>query len=137
MPDVDELQGNIAREMISAAGDHPWRSISLDYRKVEGFGEAEGELITETGEVIRLGDLGRLGLFLRQLRGEMATPAHGAWFSVRITAERDGDFDMAFNYDQKPAWDVEPDTDMYIEDQRRYPRPAHELPDWHPAKNRH
>jgi hypothetical protein len=67
------------------------------------------------------------------LKEASATPEHGTWLSVDVTIVREtGQFNIKYNFDEKPSWDIEPQPENYLLDLERYPRPADEIPAWYP-----
>lgn len=134
MTSMEDLQRKIAQALVESAQRYDWQSVSFTYSQLATVGYTQSEVLTRSGEHLSVDDPGRAYLPFRELRKAMFTPTHGTWYSATATAVRGGDFDIDFNYDDKPEWDGEPDTELYIADQERYPRPEAELPDWHPAK---
>jgi hypothetical protein len=76
-------------------------------------------------------DKSMISLF-EQLRKEMyaLTPGKGAWFDATMVITDKGEFNMTYNYDNKPKFEMTPDEEEYIIDTKEFPRDASSTPDW-------
>lgn len=131
-----DLQTQAARALIDGTREYPWETLVCDFRSVGSFGEVDVTVSGPTLPSERIAPPSGLVSTMAKLRKAMATAEHGAWFAATITLRRaDGsvDLNVKYNYDDRPAWNLEPDDEAYREDLQRYPRPANEVPAWHPA----
>lgn len=69
---------------------------------------------------------------LEQVRAKMyeLSPEQGAWFSAKCTSTKEGDFDMEYNYNHEPSFDLETEDMEYKKDFKRFPRSENNVPDW-------
>lgn len=67
-----------------------------------------------------------------ELRKDMyaLTPVKGAWYDAEMTITKEGKFNMKYNYDNKPNFEMIPDDDEYIMDIKEFPRDEQSTPDW-------
>ncbi|KQB99547.1 hypothetical protein [Pedobacter sp. Hv1] len=66
---------------------------------------------------------------LRQKMYALA-PEKGAWYSVRMEINADGDFTLNYNYDERPDFEIEPDQVEYRIDLEKFPREKSLVPSW-------
>jgi hypothetical protein len=73
-----------------------------------------------------------LTFLFMDLRKEMyqLAPQQGAWFSCNITVYPDGNFDIKFNYDDKPKFSYKPSQDKFVDDLKSFPREEPLIPQW-------
>jgi len=130
-----ERQTAAAAAMVDEIGATAWTRAVLDVRSFGFFSEASATLHRLDGTAEEIAAPVEAMSILIHLRHAMADE-HGAWLSATLTLNRtfDGavDFVVDFNYDARPDWQLEPDDLTYVEDLRRYPRPAEEIPSWYP-----
>lgn len=70
-------------------------------------------------------------LFAELRKGMYAlTPGKGAWYDAEMTITKEGKFNMKYNYDNKPNFEMIPDDDEYIMDTKEFPRDEQSTPDW-------
>jgi hypothetical protein len=131
--DIGQLQVTIARETYRAAPVSGWRTIVLTYRSAGSFGEADSVAVSADGERTRIGTPTAAILAYRDLRRATAGVAHGAWFTSTMTVGRDGEFEFEFDHRSEPRWTTRPDDAELLDDLARHPRPAAEIPAWHPG----
>jgi hypothetical protein len=130
---VAEMQNIIGKSLVSAYSNFDWKVITLFYGKVGQIAEDNSECV-DVNRDIQYASIPKLARnALEVLKEASATPDHGTWLSVDVTIVRDtGQFNIKYNYDEKPAWDIEPQPENYLLDLERYPRPADEIPVWYP-----
>jgi hypothetical protein len=137
--DPDELarrQTAAASALAGELGDQPWTQAVLRVNSVGVMSEASGQLRRPDGSVEAVAAPDEATSELLDLRERMSGDGHGAWLGATLTLTRsaDGgvDFRADYNYDTRPAWQIEPDDLAYIEDLERHPRRPEEVPDWYP-----
>lgn len=134
--EISALQAAAASAFAGELPDEPWAYAVLRLSSVGVFGEATAEMQRPDGTVETIAASGEAISALLDLRKAMARDGHGAWLSATLTLTRapDGhvDVQMAYNYDSRPVWHIEPDDQAYVKDLERYPRPRDEIPDWYP-----
>lgn len=125
-----QLVEQVARELVADVTGE-WSSISLGVRRLAPYGEIEVSVTRPSGVVASPAPPPRsLSPLLRELRQVMYRPGSGTWFSARVTVSRDGKVDVAFNYDDEPAWDDAPASIHYPQDLAKFPRDAASIPAW-------
>ena len=133
----EELQPRIAVALIEAAQRFDWVSAAQDNRFTAGRVESDCLITLRDGTERWVSSPRDSAAAFRELRPIMATPEHGAWFSARATAVRGDTLRISYNYDERPAWDTEPDEASVVEDLEDNPRPWGEIPDWHPVRKKY
>lgn len=129
-----ELQQEVARRAVADAGEREWDRITLSYVDVD--------VVSTLDLQVHLGEKAeRLTRFTcddpyHELRAAMATPEHGTWYSSTCEITEDGRFRFHFEQEERPVLGggVPVTDESLIADQERFPRPADELPAWHPAR---
>ena len=74
-------------------------------------------------------DLSLLFKELREITYSM-TPNQGAWYHAALTVDPNGEFDIQYEYEKKPAFTYEPDSSKYKDDLQKFPRNKELIPDW-------
>ncbi|WP_053058529.1 immunity protein YezG family protein [Pedobacter sp. BMA] len=69
---------------------------------------------------------------LIQLRNEMykLSPGKGAWYNVEMIVAESGDFEIKYDYDNRPNFEMEPEDDEFVIDNEEFPRDAEATPAW-------
>lgn len=128
-----ELQNILVNSLVSAYSIFDWKVITLFYGEVGQIAQYTSECVDVNGDRQYASVPKQAIVALRTLKEVSATPDHGTWLSVNVTIVRDtGQFNINYNYDEKPSWDFEPEPENYLLDLERYPRPADEIPAWYP-----
>lgn len=139
-----QLQTEIARATFSALSREDWVTSWTFYSECAGSSFMQSPYVKSTGGEgsIPPVDPGKLW---SQLRGVMADPVSGAWFSSELSLTREGKFSFSFNYDKRvydgthPGAPFEPpetkntlwpDDEAWVEDLRKYPRSREAMPGW-------
>ena len=130
---INELQNILGNSLVSAYSNFDWKVITLFYAKAGQIAEATSECIDVNGNP-QYASIPEDALDALELLKEVsATAEHGTWLSVNVTIVREtGQFNIKYNFDEKPSWDIEPQPENYLLDLERYPRPADEIPAWYP-----
>jgi len=55
-----------------------------------------------------------------------------AMLSAVFRMDHTGSFDVDFDYDGRPDWDIGPDPGSYLADLEKYPRDPELIPSWMP-----
>lgn len=134
MSHMQELQDEIVSATLDAVSGADWTTATILYRKVAKYGEAEMIVTAADGSTSQPKLPSDVVFAFSDLRKAMATPNHGTWLSAIVTVRKDDVADFEFNYDQQPNWNVEVAPEIYLEDLDLYPRPADEVPSWHPGR---
>ncbi|UZR99398.1 immunity protein YezG family protein [Chondrinema litorale] len=69
---------------------------------------------------------------LKRLRAEMykLSPNKGAWYTIKIIIFSSGDFDISYDYDNKPDFNYQPNDELYRLDFKEFPRDENSTPEW-------
>lgn len=69
---------------------------------------------------------------LIQLRNEMykLSPGKGAWYNVEMIVTESGDFEIKYDYDNRPNFEMEPEDDEFVIDNEEFSRDAEAMPAW-------
>ena len=130
---VSELQNILGNSLVAAYSSFDWSTIRLFYGKVGQIAEGTSECVDMNGDVRYASVPKEARRALELLKVASATEDHGTWLSVTVTIVREtGQFNIQYNFDEKPSWDIEPQPESYLLDLERYPRPADEIPEWYP-----
>lgn len=127
------LQEEAGKLLYYSLPESDWDTCTLEYRKAGSVGESIITCTRSDGRTESLEVPMRLIRALRELRHEMASLGKGAWLSTTMTVDAAGHLKCTYNYDARPDWRVPPPDESYIEDLRKYPRPAGQIPDWYPV----
>ena len=133
----DDLQTRIAIALTDAVTDLDWVTVAQDIRFTSGRAEVDCLVVLADGSEQWIESPDDADDALRELRQIMATPEQGVWFSAKATAVRGDTLRISYNYDERPAWDTEPDEVSVVEDLADNPRPWGEIPDWHPVRKKY
>jgi hypothetical protein len=127
---VGDLQDEIATSRYRSAPYADWAELVTEYYSVGSHAETVAYWISRDGGITRIEpDADRF----HDLREAMATPERGAWFSAKLVVEPGGRHRFTFNYDDEPPWEVPPSPHAYLDDLAAHPRPAGDVPAWHPG----
>lgn len=133
MADVAALQATIALETFSAVPQGDWVQVVVNFLSAGRIAESRCRLVRSDGAAASIKTPAKTVYAYADLREAMATGKHGAWFSSSMTVDRQGRFEFAFDYLNEPGWGVQPTDEALLEDLAAHPRPASEIPAWHPA----
>lgn len=69
---------------------------------------------------------------LIQLRNEMykVSAGKGAWYNVQMIVTDSGEFEIKYDYDNRPNFEIEPEDDEFVIDNEEFPRDAEATPTW-------
>ncbi|WP_102144901.1 hypothetical protein [Mycobacterium hubeiense] len=128
---LGDAQTAVVRALFDALPREGWDSCTVEYRKAGTVAESRVSVTGSDGTTVVKSPTPMV-IALKRLRELMATQGRGAWLSVTVTAKPDGKCTFDYNYDTRPDWTVQPTDETYIEDLKKYPRPAEQIPDWYP-----
>ncbi|AZI58815.1 hypothetical protein EH165_12385 [Nakamurella antarctica] len=133
--EVQELQTEIQNSILDEYSDG-WVRFVVQMNSTQGASEFLVTSFSSEGEERSVKVPSRTVRALISLREAMATPNHGVWFSCKTVLDRDlNSLEIAYNYDDRPEWAVEPYDETYIDDLEHFPRPYAEIPEWHPVRS--
>jgi hypothetical protein len=73
--------------------------------------------------------LSRLFAALRRANYALA-PNKGAWYNAEMTITESGNFNIVYDYDNKPDFEMTPDDEEYLIDTQEFPRDDESTPAW-------
>lgn len=129
---LGEAQTAVARALFDSLPHDCWTRCTVEYRQAGRIAESQVKVTGTDGETAVVKSALPMVTALKRLRELMATQGRGAWLSAGVTATPDGKCAFDFNYDARPAWTVQPTDETYIDDLKKYPRPAELIPSWYP-----
>ncbi|MCV7251617.1 hypothetical protein H7J86_05530 [Mycobacterium hackensackense] len=132
---LGEAQTAVVRALFNELPRDGWNDCVVEYRKAGPVAESRVALISGDGSATVVESPTPMVIALKRLRELMATQGKGAWLSATIKAMPDGKCSFDYNYDARPNWTVQPTDETYIEDLRKYPRAADQIPDWYPRSS--
>jgi hypothetical protein len=120
----------------SLAGQLPqsWVRACVEAKIVKGFTELKAcyypSAEAREPTPVHAGDAADAAF--ERLRDFMArhNPGKGAWYTASFTLFPDGNFDLKFDYDNKPQFSVDLDKSYFAEDAKSYPREKSKTPTW-------
>jgi hypothetical protein len=112
-----------------------WRSVTATYLATVAYAEFDADLIGADGVEDQVDPLpDGLENEFETLRRQMYQPGKGAWLTARLTITPDGHFETDFDYDDEPAWSMQPYDEVYAADLAEFPREEQYIPGWLRAK---
>jgi hypothetical protein len=73
--------------------------------------------------------LSRLFAELRKATYALA-PNKGAWYNAEMTITESGQFNVVYDYDNKPDFEMTPNDEEYLIDTKEFPRDNESTPPW-------
>jgi hypothetical protein len=131
--DLNALQVDIAKRMAASAGTGEWSEVRITMFAIGPRAQASLVRVTPTGDEESIGDSGMASVALKKMRHAMGKGPSGAWFTATATLTRTGEITFTYDYQTEPEWDIPPEPEDYLRDIAAYPRPADQIPEWHPA----
>lgn len=107
-----------------------WAESSIEYRAAATHRELVGHLVAPNGTVVPLAAPSEVWELFGKLRDGMYQPDRGTWLSALYRLQRPSSYSVDFNGDYEPAWDTKPTAADLVEELRRYPRAAENVPPW-------
>ena len=140
MENINRLTEEIAQTAFDNIPDENWISGVVNISMLTTYNETTGEYFTSQNEKGISFDpnypdapkdkiIDRLFIKLREEMYAQA-PGKGAWYNARLTVTEDGDFEITYDYDNKPNFEMIPDDEEYRIDTKEFPRDEASTPDW-------
>lgn len=138
MEDINLLVEKIAQTMYDNVPVDNWDYATLEIKLIITFSESISTYFKNGIEKSFNPDYSdssyedKIDNLLEKLRAEMyeLSPEQGAWFSAKFTITKEGDFNMEYNYDNAPSFDLDTEDIEYKKDFKRFPRLENNIPDW-------
>ncbi|MFN8356710.1 MAG: DUF600 family protein [Spirosomataceae bacterium] len=136
---INELIEKMAFTMIDTSLPDDWTHVSAIYFSVVRYsrlGIYYYQLDNNEGNLYYPGDelpySQRPFSLFTNLRQEMAkiNEGKGAWYIAKMEIQKNGKFNIQFDYDNKPDLSFEIPDEVFIEDFEQFPRDEKYIPDW-------
>lgn len=130
------LQEDAAKLLYYSLPEEGWETSTLVFREAANYGEFVVTRNHSDGREELIAPPNALMTAMMKLRDYMSTQGKGAWLESVMKVERNpAKFTFDYNYDERPRWKTPPTDESYIEDLKKYPRPAELIPAWYPRAN--
>src|SRR5882672_6024583 len=124
----DVLVKQIGMAMLRAAPED-WDQISIDYRAVGRYFEAEGEIVYHDDEAGDWPVPSEIAAMFARLRAGMYRDGRGTWFNARYRLDHPSSYNLDYDREE-PEWHLAPPPQAYADDLRTFPRSEGNVPDW-------
>jgi hypothetical protein len=125
----DEIMRTLARLLPAAVLD-PWEEIHLTYSAIGDADSVSCTVLRVDGTTSKVNPPYRATRLLPGLRAGMFEPHKGTWFGLRYVVEQSGEYQVSFDYDEEPEFDVTLADATYASDFARFPRDEAHIPSW-------
>ncbi|RAY13169.1 hypothetical protein DPM19_22020 [Actinomadura craniellae] len=129
----DALFREIGSALLDAVAGE-WEEIRFNYRGLISISTARLEAVRPGGEVERVRPPRDASKLMRELRSGMYQTGKGAWYTALYVITPPGRYNVDFDYDNEPRFDVPPAAESFALDLEHFPREEHNIPDWLRAK---
>ncbi len=128
-----EILTEIGREILGSVPD-TWTEIVYSVYAIVSYREEEMLVRHGDGEPERTSIPAGVAPRISGLRAGMYQEGKGAWFSMRYTITRPGNFTTKFDYDNEPEFLFRPSEENYVQELHHFPRAEENVPEWLAAK---
>ncbi|WP_152522900.1 hypothetical protein [Nocardiopsis potens] len=90
-------------------------------RGIVGYSDGAWEEMNVPLQVLSVLDDLRVGMYVEN---------KGTWFSMLVLCKKSEGYEVKYNYKSKPAFDIEPVSETYVEDLKYFPRGLDFIPEW-------
>ncbi|PSL08134.1 hypothetical protein CLV30_101101 [Haloactinopolyspora alba] len=141
IPDPSKLNA-VGQAMVVAAPDG-WRFLKLEVMAAGEMTDTGLEIETQDGSIDIDAVLELDGLdAVEVLRAAMYEQGKGTWYLATITIDENGQIRADFDYENPPFGGIHDktpgsghaDSDLLLEDHKKFLRDQELLPEWHPAR---
>lgn len=124
-----EILREIGEEILR---EHPRKGDRVVYERMEVAGYGSSLLLAEHegGDSEQLDSIISLLAMCDRLRYGMYQEDKGTWFSMKYIITRPSRYTVEFNYDDRPPYQFAPDSILYAEDLKQFPRSPENIPGW-------
>ena len=135
MNEVNDLIKKIGNTIVnSIPDDFDWVMARYNIKILITYSQSGGTAIDKNGNELSLSPNFKPihPNFSWQLREAIYNhdPGKGAWYEMDMNITRDGKFDIKFDYDQKPGFNIPLEDLDYIKDHQKFPRTEEVTPIW-------
>lgn len=107
-----------------------WIEISYEYSSLHDTAASIAKVTYPNGETERKNSSAEAMDLAHQLRYGMYQDSKGAWFSLTYKILRSGQYNVHFNYDERPSSLFPPSPEEYAADLDEFPRDPEHIPNW-------
>ncbi|GIG29851.1 hypothetical protein [Cellulomonas marina] len=117
------MSDDVVRSFLEASPPG-WVTAELEYLRLGKTAELRANLTCPDGEVLRVATPRATSAAFRALRGAVARPGEGTWFTAGCRIDGDGRASFRFDDDGEPAFASEVSVDDALEEMAAHPRDA-------------
>ncbi|WP_231972522.1 immunity protein YezG family protein [Nocardiopsis alborubida] len=129
---ITEQQSIVQRMGVEIASSTPgdWAEISYRYSSLHDTAASIAKVTYKNGETERKNSSTEAMDLADQLRYGMYQDSKGAWFSLTYKILQSGQYNVHFNYDERPSFLFPPSPEEYAADLEEFPRDPEHIPEW-------
>jgi hypothetical protein len=124
----DALVKQIGMAMLRAAPED-WDQITIDYRAIGRYFEADGEIVYHDDEAADWPVPSEIAAMFARLRTGMYRQGRGTWFNARYRLDHPSSYNLDYDREE-PEWRMAPPPQSYADDLQLFPRSDTNTPDW-------
>jgi hypothetical protein len=124
----DALVKQIGLALLRSAPED-WDQITVYYRAVGRYAEAEGEIVYDNDETGDWPVPQEIGALFARLRAGMYREGRGTWFNARYRLDHPSSYNLDYDREE-PGWTVLPPPAAFADELRMFPRAEGNTPDW-------
>jgi hypothetical protein len=129
----DSIYRNIGASLLNSA-PQDWEKIEFTLDALAEIDTAECIAHRRDGSSVAIDPPDDAWELLSDLRESMYQPGKGTWYKAKFAITRPGNYDVDFDYDNEPEFDIPPAAQSYHFDLERFPRDDTNIPSWLRAK---
>jgi hypothetical protein len=111
-----------------------WDEIRFTYSGLVDMSTGWLEVVRPGGDVEGASPPHPVFGLMAKLRSGMYETGKGAWYNARYVITPPGRYNVDFDYDNAPDFDIPPGADSFAMDLEHFPRDDQNIPDWLRAK---
>lgn len=124
----DALVKQIGLAMLRAAPED-WDRVSVDYRAVGRYFEADGEIVFADDQIGDWPIPQEITTLFARLRAGMYRDGRGTWFNATYRLDHPSSYNLDYDREE-PKWRQPPPPQAYADDVQTFPRTPDNMPDW-------
>lgn len=126
---VTELLRDLSTQLIHEL-PADWNQLFITYRSVGTYAELDSQLLTVLGQSRPWTPPAGTSQFFADLRRDMHTNGGEIWTSAKYHLPDTCRFDIAYDWDAEPDWEVAPPARFFQEEVDMFPRQEQNIPQW-------
>ena len=124
----EALVKQIGLALLRAAPEE-WDRLTVDYRAVGRYAEADGEVVYSDEEIHDWPVPAEITALFARLRTGMYRDGRGTWFNASYRLDHPSSYNLDYDRDE-PDWRQPPPPQAYADDLQTYPRTPDNIPEW-------